>query len=316
MRLVFMGTPEFAVPTLRLLAASQHELAAVVTNPDRGRGRGRKTAPSPVKTAAQDLDLPVLQPDSLVSPVLLGRLEALEADLFVVVAFSILPQPLLRIPHLGSVNLHPSLLPKYRGAAPITWAVVRGETETGVTTFLLNPHVDAGDILLQRPVTVDPDETAGELQARLADIGARVVLETVDGLAAGTLRPTAQPAGQATRAPKLTKGDGRIDWTRPASELRNQIRGMNPVPGAFTEWRGGLLKVHRAELVDRSGRDVDADPGTVLHADSRLGLVVAAGRNALRLTWVQPQGKKAMDGSDFVRGYDISQGDRFGALVA
>jgi methionyl-tRNA formyltransferase len=208
------------------------------------------------------------------------------------------------------VNLHPSLLPAYRGPAPIIWAVIDGQTRTGITTFLLNPRVDAGDILLQRPVAIGPDETAGELEARLAELGAGLMRETVDGLGTGTLRPQPQDSGQATRAPKLTREDGRIDWNQPARAIRDRIRGTNPMPGAFTEWQDAPLKIHRASLV---ASDQRAEPGTVLVADPRQGLVVATRDAALRLDEVQPAGRKSIEGKAFVRGYPIPPGTRLGA---
>ena len=307
MKLVFMGTPHFAVPCLRRLAASAHQVVAVVTNPDRPQGRGQRLAAPPVKEAAIELGLEVLQPAALDEPGLAEHLAACQPDLFAVVAFSILPRPLLEVPRLGSVNLHPSLLPAYRGAAPIIWAVIRGERETGLSTFLLNPRVDAGDLLLQERVAIDPEETAGELEARLGPLGADLLLRTVDGLEQGTIEPQRQDQGRVSRAPKLQKEDGRLDWNQPTEALRNLIRGANPMPGAFTEWTGGLLKVHRSRPADQRG-----EPGTVLLADPRQGLVVATGDGALLLTEVQPAGKPPMEGSAFVRGYPIQAGDHLG----
>lgn len=303
-----MGTPAFAVPSLRRLAASAHQVLAVVTNPDRPRGRGRQLAPPPVKVAAAELGLEVLQPESLDAPGLAVGLAAYGADLFVVVAFSILPRALLGLPRLGCVNLHPSLLPAYRGAAPIIWAIINGERQTGLTTFLLNQRMDAGDILLQRRVAIGPEETAGQLEARLSQLGAELLLETVDSLERGALQPWPQDSARASRAPKLSKEDGRIDWKKPAEAVRNLIRGTHPVPGAFTEWEGGLLKVHAARLAAPQGA-----PGMVLEADPRQGLVVAAGDGALLLTCVQPAGRPPMEGSAFVRGYSIRAGARLGS---
>ena len=311
MKLIFMGTPRFAVPTLRGLAASDHVIAAVVTNPDRPRGRGRRPAPPPVKIAAEDLGLPVLQPESLKDPAFAAQLKEHDPDLFAVVAFSILPRRLLRLRRLGSVNLHPSLLPAYRGAAPIIWAVIDGQTETGITSFLLNPRVDAGDILLQRRVAIGPDETAGELEERLAILGADLMDETVGGLETGDIQPRVQNSAQVTRAPKLTREDGRIDWNQPARAIRDRIRGTNPVPGAFTEWQGDPLKIHRACIADA---DPQAAPGTVLVADPRQGLVIAARDAALRLEEVQPAGKKPMEGTAFVRGNPIAPGSCLGTV--
>lgn len=309
MKLVFMGTPDFAVPSLRRLAASRHQILGVVTNPDRPRGRGRKLAPPPVKVAALELGLEVLQPESVDDPDLAAQLERRAPDLFAVVAFSVLPPSLLAIPRCGAVNLHPSLLPAYRGAAPIIWSVINGEEETGLTTFLLNERVDSGKILLQHGVPIAAGETAGELEARLGELGAELLVETVDKLEQGEVQPRPQARAGVTRAPKLTREDGRIDWSRPAETVRNRIRGTNPVPGAFTEWPQGLLKVHRAHPLDTA---LKGEPGTVLVADSHRGLAVAAGDGVLLLSEVQPAGRPRMEGSAFVRGYHIAIGTRFG----
>ena len=300
-----MGTPAFAVPSLQALAASDHEILAVVTNPDRAAGRGRRLRPPQVKEAADKLGLPVLQPASVRDPDLWTRLNHLRPDLFVVVAFSILPAGLLGIPRLGSVNLHPSLLPQYRGAAPIVWALFDGVSETGVTTFLLNQRVDAGDIVIQETVSVGVEETAGELEGRLSRHGAQLVVRSLDGLADGSVVPTPQPRTSTTHAPKLTKEDGRLDWNWDAERLRNRIRGANPMPGAFTDWREGTLKIHRARTVLDS---TSGEPGTVVTADVRKGLIIATGTDALQLLEVQPEGKAKMTAQAFVTGYSIEVG--------
>ena len=272
LRLVFMGTPDFAVPSFRRLAESGHTLAGVVTRPDRPRGRGQRLAPPPVKVAAQGLGVPVLQPESLREASFLARLRGLEADLFAVVAFAILPKAVLQIPKLGSVNVHPSLLPKYRGAAPINWAIIRGEEETGVTVFRLSLRVDAGDMLLQRRVPIGPDETAGALYGRLKVLGADLLLEAVDVLAKGGARPVPQPEEGVTRAPRLEKRDGadRLDGrgrSDPEFDSGNQplSRGVYTVEGEGSEgppggggggarrtrrggpvrWKGGACGGHR-----------------------------------------------------------------------
>ncbi len=302
-----MGTPEFAVPTLERLVASDHDLAAVVTRPDRRRGRGQQMASTPVKQFAEAAGIPVLQPEEIGDPSSLESLQDLEADLFVVVAFVLLPKSVLGIPRHGSINLHPSLLPKYRGAAPINWAIIQGERETGITVFRLSPRMDAGDILHQRTVEIEPDETAGELSDRLMLAGAYAVHDAVDGLASGHLLATPQQTKGVTRAPKLAKEDGRIDWSCGADEIRNLIRGTNPFPGAFTTLDGKELKVHRA-MPDIG----TSTPGEVVLADAKAGLSVATGKGVLMLQEVQPAGKGRITGAELVRGYRVRVGDRLG----
>lgn len=307
MKLIFMGTPDFAVPSLEQVAKSGHELVGVVTRPDMPRGRGRKQMPPGVKVTAQDLGVPILQPVSLKDPAFQASLRELDADLFVVVAFLILPKAVLAIPKQGSVNLHPSLLPKYRGAAPIQWAVIRGETETGITIFQLSPRVDAGDMLLQEKVAIGSEETAGALYERMKEMGASLLVKAIDGIANGTVVPVSQSDEGVTRAPKLDKEDGRIDWSADAETVRNLIRGTNPFPGAFTVWRGTLLKVHRAVAVEGLGA-----PGQVIEADPKRGIMVGTGSGQVRLEEVQPAGKKRMNGADFVKGYGIDVGEMLG----
>jgi len=302
-----MGTPDFAVPTLERLAESGHELASVVTRPDRASGRGLKVKAPPVKEVAERLGIQVLQPESLQDKAFLGALRALAADVFVVVAFLILPRPVLRIPGWGSLNLHPSLLPKYRGAAPIQWAVIRGEQETGISIFRLNPRVDAGDVVVQQRVPIGSGETYGELYDRLRGLGAEVMLEALDGLERGDVVPVAQPEEGATRAPKLTRTDAEIAWTADAESIRNLVRGTNPVPGAFTFLRGKAMKVHRAETVPGQGR-----PGEVIAADAQRGLVVATGSGGLSLAEVQLEGKRRMESAAFVLGRQVEVGESLG----
>ncbi len=304
-----MGTPNFAVPSLVSVAQSGHDLVGVVTRPDRPRGRGQQMQPTDVKAAvaSQGLDVSVLQPESLRDENFHARLQALEPDLLAVVAFLILPRSVLAIPKLGSVNVHPSLLPKYRGAAPIQWAIINGETETGVTIFQLSPRVDAGDILIQQKVAIGDDETAGELYERLKVKGAELLIRAIDGMADGSVVPVAQTDEGVSRAPKLEKEDGEIDWSKGAGDIRNLIRGTNPFPGAFTLWRNKLLKVHRATIDTGQG-----EAGTVIGAGGKRGLIVGTGEGALVLDEVQPAGKRRMSGADFVRGYRIEVGEKFG----
>ncbi len=304
-----MGTPDFAVPSLVGVAQSGHDLVGVVTRPDRPRGRGQQMQPTDVKAAVVSLglDVPVLQPESLGDENFHAQLQALEPDLFAVVAFLILPRSVLAIPKLGSVNVHPSLLPKYRGAAPIQWAIINGETETGVTILQLSPRVDAGDVLIQQKVAIGGDETAGELYERLKVQGAELLIRAVDGMAEGSVMPVPQKDRGVSRAPKLEKEDGEIDWSKGAGDIRNLIRGTNPFPGAFTLWRDKLLKVHRATVDTGQG-----EAGTVIGADGKRGLIVGTGKGVLALDEVQPAGKRRMSGTDFVRGYRIEVGEKFG----
>lgn len=301
-----MGTPDFAVPSLKAVAQSGHDLVGVVTRPDKPRGRGQVLQPTDVGAAVQSLNLkvPVFQPESLKDPAFHAQVQALQPDVFAVVAFLILPQSLLAVPRWGSVNVHPSLLPKYRGAAPIQWAIIRGETETGVTIFRLSPRVDAGDILIQERVAIGPEETAGQLYERLKFLGADLLVCALDGVAGGTLTPLPQSDAGATRAPKLEKDHGRINWAAEAQTICNLVRGTNPFPGAFAFFRGNPLKIHRVQIATGSGA-----PGSVLAADARAGLVVAAGKGALSLLEVQPSGKGRMRGADFVNGYRVVPGE-------
>ncbi|MBI4552322.1 MAG: methionyl-tRNA formyltransferase [Candidatus Latescibacteria bacterium] len=310
MRLLFMGTPAFAVPSLRELIDSPHEVIGVVTQPDRPKGRGLRPAPPPVKTVAGEYGLPVIQPDQLDAPEFLRTLRECQAEVFVVVAFSILPAPVLSIPPRGTINLHASLLPKYRGAAPIPWAIINGETETGVTTFFIEQRVDTGQILLQRSTPIGPDETAGELHDRLATMGATLVRETVDRIAAGQARPVSQ-TGSPSRAPRLTKADGRIDWTQPAGVIHNRIRGMNPYPVAFTTWQDRTLRLlrsrRRPERPDGGGR-----AGEVVALDAEGVLVIQTGAGCLGLVELQPEGRRRMRADEFVHGYRLRPGDILG----
>ena len=309
MRLVFMGTPEFAVPTLQGLISSAHEVVGVVTQPDRPKGRGRVLSPPPVKAAALAAGLPVLQPLRMDDPEFLAALSSWRADCFVVVAFRILPPAVYEMPPRGTFNLHTSLLPKYRGAAPMQWAIMNGETETGLTTFLLDRSVDTGAILLQERMEIGPEETLGELHDRMAQAGVTLVLQTVDGLAAGTLQPRTQE-GETCTAPKIGPQHWVIDWHRPGRTLVNQIRGLSPSPGAATTWQGKRLKIYRA-VVDASVTEEPQRVGTVLSATPE-GIVVQVGDGAVRIQDLQAEGRKRMAVDAFLRGCDLKAGDRLG----
>lgn len=309
MKIVFMGTPEFAVPSLIKLHEAAHKIVSVVTAPDKPVGRGQKVHFTPVKQAATELNIPVLQPTDLTSTDFIESVEKLNADLFVVVAFRILPPEVFTIPPNGTVNLHSSLLPKYRGAAPINWAIINGERETGVTTIFIEKQIDAGEIILQRKVEIGEDETAGELHDRLATLGAEVLLATIDAIERGDA-PRKPQRGEATRAPKLTKELGEIDWSKPNEDIRNLIRGLAPRPGAYTYLNGKLLKIYRAQL---DAGNTTAESGEITAADAKHGsFKVQTGKGVLQILDVQPEGKRRMSSQDFLKGYQVQPGDKLG----
>jgi len=309
MRIVFMGTPDFAVPSLKELA-SKHEIHLVLTQPDRPSGRGRKLLPPPVKVEALNLGLRVIQPDSANHPDVLALIEEMRPQVVAVVAYGcILKKPILGSPTIAPVNLHASLLPKYRGVTPINRAIMEGETVTGVTTIHMDEGIDTGDILLQERVEIGDDETAGELSERLADVGARVLLRTVDDLEAGSLKRIPQDDSGATYAPKMKKGDGIIPWEREASKVVNHIRGVTPWPGATTYMDGQSITVVQAGIVVPEAAGAP-EPGTVISLSSE-GPIVAVGGGAVVLRRVCPAGKKPMAGAAWARGRRDLVGRRF-----
>lgn len=304
MRLLFMGTPEFAVPSLNQLIEAGYPPVAVVTGPDRPRGRGQQRSPTAVKKAAQQHDLhPILQPASVNSEAFAADVAALEPDVIVVVAFKILPPAVYQHARLGAFNLHGSLLPQYRGAAPINRAVMNGAKQTGVTTFFLEPQVDTGHVILKKHMTIGPNETAGEVHDRMMHLGADAVVETVQRIEAGTADPQPQDDTKATPAPKIHRADCGIPWEAPAETVHNFIRGLSPYPGAWTYHEGTQLKIYRSGLHSGSGK-----PGTVLSTND--ALVVACGTGAVACTEVQQQGKRRMAAPDFLNGYPIAPDDR------
>ncbi len=309
MRLSFMGTPAFALPSLRALVDAGHEIGLVVTRPDRPAGRGRRVAPPPVKLAAQELKLPILQPERMGEPGVLAALRAARAEAIIVVAYGqLLPEAILALPPHGCLNLHASLLPKYRGPAPIPWAIIRGEMMTGVTIMRIEARLDAGGIVLQRAEPIGPRDTAGALGERLAMLGAELLCQALDQAARGTARLIPQDEGLATYAPKLTPEDTHLDWARDAHALDRLIRGLHPEPGAVTRFGGRRVKILEA-LVEAAP---DAPPGTVLAIDRDRGVLVATGRGGLQLTRVQPENRRAMSAAEFTRGYRVQRGDIFG----
>ncbi|MDD2911905.1 MAG: methionyl-tRNA formyltransferase [Candidatus Bipolaricaulis anaerobius] len=306
MRIAFAGTGSFGVPALHRLAETYGVLLAI-TQPDRPAGRGLKLTPSSVKVAAQELGIPILQPRTINAPPVLDQLQALDLDALVVAAFGQFLRPaVFGLPRQGAVNIHASLLPRYRGAAPVAWAIIRGERETGVTTFVLDEGMDTGPLLLQRAVVIGPDETAGELEARLAGVGADLIVESLDGMARGEVVPRPQPE-EGTLAPKLHKEDGRIRWEWEARRVHDLVRGTNPWPGAHTTLRDKLVKVHRTRVVDEGA--AEAPGGTILPRRDRL--LVAAGHGVVEVLEIQPAGCRVLSGPEFARGYCRDQGGRF-----
>lgn len=301
-----MGTPDFAVPSLKALLRNRWNVECVVTAPDRPVGRGLHVRPSAVKSAALDAGIELLQPETLSDPGFHDALRACRPDIIAVVAFRILPAPVIDIPTLGAFNLHASLLPKYRGAAPINHALMNGETVTGVTTFFLERTVDTGAVILQRSVPVEPDDDAGTLHDRLSLVGADAVAETVRLIAAGNAPRIPQDPSQATPAPKIFREQCRIDWNRPSAAVVNQIRGLSPHPGPFTSHEGREIHVYRAATV-QSPRTLS--PGEIV-VDGGL-LIVGTGEGAVRLLELQQQGKKRMGAEEFLRGYRFRAGERF-----
>lgn len=304
MRAVFMGTPDFAVDTLRALHRG-HEVSAVVTQPDRPKGRGEKLLFPPVKEEALALGIPVLQPQRVRDEAFIRELRELRPDVIVVVAFGqIIPQEILDLPRCGCVNVHASLLPKYRGAAPVQWAVINGEKCSGVTTMQMDAGLDTGDILLQKEVELAPDETGGSLFDRLKIIGAQLLLETLDALEAGTVVPRPQPEESPTAyAAMLTKQMGQIDWSGSAAALERLVRGLSPWPGTYTHLGGKTLKIWRASVREGGG----AAPGTVVAAKKEFA--VQTGDGVLVLREVQLEGKKRMEADAFLRGFSVREGD-------
>lgn len=304
MRVLFYGTPAFAVPTLEALLRA-HQVVAVVTQPDRPAHRGRRLTPPPVKMRAAEANVPVLQPARLRDPGWPERLRALAPDVAVVVAYGqILPKAVLDVPARGSINVHASLLPRYRGAAPIAWAIMRGETATGVTTFQMDEGMDTGPILLQSaPVPIGADETAGELAARLAVLGARLLIDTLEHL--DTLTPRPQGPAGVSLAPRLKKSDGHLDWNRPGRELVQVVRACNPWPGALTASRAGRLMIWRARAVDTGPLH---PVGVLCHHDG--DLVIPTSHGAVLPVEVQPESKRPMFWAEYLRGARLAAGDR------
>ena len=308
MDLIFLGTPAFAVPTLQSVLEAGHKVLTVVTQPDRPKGRGKVLSPSAVKEAALEHGLPVFQPERIRRPEVVERLAALNAEAMVVVGYGqIIPQSIIDLPLHGILNVHASLLPKYRGAAPIQWAIVNGETVTGVTTMRIDAGLDTGDMLLKAEIPVGPEENAIELGNRLAVMGADLLVETLARIE--TLIPVKQDAAQATHAPILKKEDGLIDWNLPAEAIHNRIRGLLPWPGAYTTFRGQTLHIWKSRVVGAAGRQ----PGHLRSAGKSLQ-VGCGDRTALELLELQLEGKKRISGEAFANGQRLQENESFGDL--
>ncbi len=310
MRILFLGTAEFACPSLEALLNSSHPLLGVVTQPDRPSGRGRKTIPSPVKSLARKADLPIYQPEKLRDPSSLEILQSLRPDLMVVVAYGqILSAAVLAVPPKGCVNVHGSLLPQYRGAAPIARAILGGETRTGVTTMFLDPGMDTGPILLAEETEIGEEDTAGTLHDRLSLMGAGLLLRTLEGLERNSLTPRAQDSSQATYAPKIEKEEARIDWTAPARQLFNLLRAFDPWPGAFTTWKDRKIKLFHPRW---AGDEPGKVPGTLIRASAD-GLLISASEGTLLVREVQMESRPRMPVGEFLRGVPLQAGMRLGA---
>lgn len=307
-RIIFMGTPDFAVASLQALLASDHRVVAVVTQPDKKKGRGKKLSPPPAKEAALEAGIPVLQPHKIKTDEFLSELAGFHADLFVVAAYGrILPKTILDLPPLGCINVHGSLLPRHRGAAPIQWAVIEGDSTTGVTIMQMDEGMDTGNILLTAAIDMEEDETAGSLFTKLSGLGAETLITALNMLQNDEITPVVQDHALATKAPPLKKEMGRIDWNQPALQLHRLIRGLDPWPSAYTFLNGGRYRLFSPKVVHKQ---VDAPAGTILLSD-REGILVATGLNALLIRELQPEGKKRLSVEAFLCGHSLEIGSRF-----
>ncbi|MGD9897865.1 MAG: methionyl-tRNA formyltransferase [Calditrichaceae bacterium] len=308
MKIVFMGTPQFAVVSLKKLIESRHRVLAVVTVPDKKRGRGQKMGSSAVKEFASENNIPVLQPVELKSADFIKTLQAMEPDLFVVVAFRILPREVFAIPPKGTVNIHASLLPKYRGAAPINWAIMNGDSETGVTTMHIDEKVDTGDILLQEKVKIDPETTAGDLHDTLAVKGSELLLKTIEKIEMGNLTPILQNDALATKAPKINSETCRLNFSDNAQRVHDHIRGLSPYPAAFAIYNDKIMKFYQSSILDYES--IAGQAGAVIAVDKD-SFVIACGTGSIKITEVQPEGRKRMSVKEFFNGYKMPIGSRF-----
>jgi len=308
MKLVFFGTPDFAVPTLDALHDSSHEILGVVTSPDKKSGRGLKVTSAAIKNSAEKYSLPIYQPESTGSEQLHSILKQINPDIYVVVAYKILPESILNIPPRGAVNLHASLLPKYRGAAPVNHAILNGETETGLTTFLIQKKVDTGDLLLQQSLSIDNSVTTGEALSKLSFLGADLVIKTLDALAQNTIKPIKQDGDKATFAPKISVQDCKINWSNPALMIHNQIRAFSPKPGAFTFYKNKRVKLFGSKVLQNL-HNARLLPGEIEHTNSFLK--IGTGTEPIQITNIQIEGKKKLPVDQFILGFPKITGGIF-----
>ena len=306
-KVVFMGTPDFAVPTLKALI-EKHEVLAVISQPDKPKGRGKKLQPTPVKIVAEEAGIPVYQPEKIKSPEFMETLKTIKADVFVVVAYGqILPQTVLDMPKYGCINVHGSLLPKYRGAAPIQWSIIDGEEVTGVTIMYMEKGLDTGDMLLKREIPIDPEDTYGSLHDKMAPVGAQALIEVLDMLEKGSVRPEKQDDEKSSYVSVINKSLGLIDWNKNAKDIVDLVRGLDPVPGAYGYFNGEQIKIWSAAVLD----GFNGEAGTVVYTDKKKGFAVAAGDKAVLVREMQAKGGKRMESSAYMRGHEIKVGDKF-----
>ncbi|PKM96045.1 MAG: methionyl-tRNA formyltransferase [Firmicutes bacterium HGW-Firmicutes-1] len=310
MKIIFMGTPDFSVPTLKTLIGSEHELIAVVTQQDKPKGRGNKLSHTPVKEVALEYNIPVFQPKKVREAEFIQLLTELQPDVIVVIAFGqILPKALLEIPKFGCINVHASLLPKYRGAGPIQWSVMNGEKETGLTTMFMDIGLDTGDMLLKEAIEIDKDETGGSLHDKLSILGGPLLIRTLKQLEEGSITRICQDHQAASYAPMLSKELGKINWNNSAIEIERLIRGLNPWPSAYTYYEDKMLKIWKAELVTVNDNTIKA--GTIIDIVKNEGFIIKCNENALFIKELQLQGKNKMDAASFLRGVTLNVGYNF-----
>lgn len=307
MKIIFMGTPEFSVPTLKALINSEHEVVACYTQPDRPKGRGKKVIMTPVKEVCLEANIPVYQPKRIRNEADVNDFKEIEADVAVVIAYGqILPKSILEYPKYGCINIHASLLPKLRGAAPYQWAVINGDSVTGITTMQMDSGIDTGDMLMKMVINIEPDETAGSLHDKLMVSGGELLLQTLEGIESCSIEPIQQNNEDASKAPMLDKNFGKIDWTKSAEEIERLIRGLNPWPSAFTFMNGSLIKIWKADV--RASENSDYTPGTICEIIPKEGFLIRCGEGSLLIKEVQLQGKKRMDTASLMNGYEIAVG--------